>query len=80
MGKVHSLFGMSGKIGDYVFYELTGQQIMRKKTKKKKPKVQSMRGLVKYIADKFCAPLEVLRIICNAVSEIETYNIWRKKV
>ena len=42
MGKVHSLFAMSGKIGDYVFYELNGQQIMRKKPAKKKgPKTQA---------------------------------------
>ena len=44
MGKVHSLFGMSGKIGDYVFYELNGQQIMRKKPAKKKgPKTQAQK-------------------------------------
>ena len=42
MGKVHSLFNMSGSIGDYVFYELNGQQIMRKKPAKKKgPKTQA---------------------------------------
>ena len=47
MGKVHSLFGMSGKIGDYVFYELNGQQIMRKKpTKKKGPKTQAQKEVL----------------------------------
>ncbi len=47
MGKVHSLFGMSGKIGDYVFYELNGQQIMRKKPAKKKgPKTQAQKEVV----------------------------------
>lgn len=47
MGKVHSLFGMSGKIGDYVFYELNGQQIMRKKPAKKKgPKTQAQKEVL----------------------------------
>ena len=47
MGKVHSLFSMSGKIGDYVFYELNGQQIMRKKPAKKKgPKTQAQKEVL----------------------------------
>ena len=40
MGKVHSLFDVTGTVGEYVFYTLNGQQIMRKKPAKKKgPKI-----------------------------------------
>ena len=47
MGKVHSIFGMTGSIGDYVFYELNDQQIMRKKPAKKKgPKTQAQKEVL----------------------------------
>ncbi|MDQ0475589.1 hypothetical protein [Chryseobacterium sp. MDT2-18] len=46
MGKVHSLFEISGKVGDYVFYELNGQQVIRKAPSKKKgPKTEAQKSV-----------------------------------
>ncbi|MGA9213249.1 hypothetical protein [Kaistella sp.] len=36
MGKVHFLLGINGKVGGFVFYELNGQQMVRKIAEKKK--------------------------------------------
>ncbi|MBU4538641.1 MAG: hypothetical protein L6264_08385 [Weeksellaceae bacterium] len=42
MGKVHSIFKVSGKLGDYVFYQLNGKQVARKLAGKKRgPKSQA---------------------------------------
>lgn len=44
MGKVHSIFGINGKLGDYVFYELNGQPVVRKVAEKKKnPKTEAQK-------------------------------------
>lgn len=36
MGKVRSIFKLSGKVGDYVFYKLHGKHVVRKAAAKKK--------------------------------------------
>jgi len=42
MGKVNSIFTVKGKLGDYVFYQLNGKQVVRRTaTKKKGAKTQA---------------------------------------
>ena len=44
MGKVNSIFKVSGKLGDYVFYELNGKQVVRKAAGKKRgPKSEAQK-------------------------------------
>ncbi|MBU4539195.1 MAG: hypothetical protein L6264_04995 [Weeksellaceae bacterium] len=48
MGKVHSIFGVTGKLGEYVFYRLNGKEIVRRAAAKKKgPKTPAQQTVVK---------------------------------
>lgn len=48
MGKVHSIFGITGKVGEYVFYTLNGKEVVRRVPKKKKgPKTQAQQTVVR---------------------------------
>ena len=41
MGKLHTIFNLSGKVGDYVYYTLNGKRVARRIAKKKRgPKSQ----------------------------------------
>lgn len=49
MGKVHSIFGVTGKLGEYVFYRLNGKEIVRRAaTKKKGPKTSAQQTVVEH--------------------------------
>ena len=49
MGKFHTLFTVSGKVGGYVYYVLNGKQVVRKAAGKKKgPKTQGEEERVLY--------------------------------
>lgn len=44
MAKVHSIFEINGKLGDYVFYKLNGKKVMRKVgAKKRGPKSEGLK-------------------------------------
>lgn len=68
MGKVNSIFNISGGLGDYVFYTLNGKQVVRRKAAKKQGPKSVAQKKVKVLNEEFGRVSSAVKLFREALS------------